>query len=114
MRLVPAQRPVETGEPVFADPGYVDAQLDIPISSQRRSYRASRAWMRFRSETPRARVLFCRHTNKIGARQAHKWVTLRDVVTGRGRWTWDMGLISTGSPGETRGHSPASRARSLA
>ena len=34
MRLVPAQRPVETGEPVFADPGYVDAQLDIPISSQ--------------------------------------------------------------------------------
>jgi hypothetical protein len=32
MRLVPAQRPVETGEPVFADPGYVDAQLDIPIT----------------------------------------------------------------------------------
>ena len=81
MRLVPAQRPVETGEPVFADPGYVDAQLDIPISSQRRSYRASRAWMWFRSETPRARVLFCRHTNKIGAHQARKWV-LQHTVSG--------------------------------
>jgi hypothetical protein len=77
MRLVPAQRPVEPGVPVFADPRYVDAQLDIPISSQRRSYRASRAWMWFRSETPRARVLFCRHTGKIGARQARKWVVLR-------------------------------------
>jgi hypothetical protein len=74
MRLVPAQRPVEPGVPVFADPRYVDAQLDIPIFSQRRSYRASRAWMWFRSETPRARVLFCRHAGKIGARQARKWV----------------------------------------
>ena len=36
--------------------------------------------MWFRSETPRARVLFCRHTNKIGARQARKWV----VNWGRG------------------------------
>jgi hypothetical protein len=26
MRLVPAQRPVEPGEPVFADPRYVDAR----------------------------------------------------------------------------------------
>ena len=69
--------PVEPGEPVFADPRYVDAQLDIPIPSQRRSYRASRAWMWFRSETPRARVLFCRHTDKIDARQARKWVLLR-------------------------------------
>jgi hypothetical protein len=77
MSPVPAQRPVEPGEPVFADPRYVDAQLDIPVPSQRRSYRASRAWMWFRSETPRARVLFCRHTDKIHARQARKWVLLR-------------------------------------
>lgn len=77
MPLVPAQRPVEPGEQVFADPRYVDAQLDIPISSQRRSYGASRAWMWFRSETPRARVLFCRPTDKIDARQARKWVFLR-------------------------------------
>ena len=77
MPLVPAQRPVEPGEPVFTDLRYVDAQLDVPRSSQRRSYRASRAWMWFRSETPRAGVLFCRHTDKIDARQARKWVGLR-------------------------------------
>ena len=44
--------------------------------------------MWFRSETPRARVLFCRHTNKIGARQARKWVGLRTLdVPAVTRWS---------------------------